>query len=153
MTQKSRKHATWVLVADAGQARILEVEKPERRLRALPGMTFAHDLPKTHNLVRDRQPRSFESASPTRHPISAGTDPHRAEKEKFAAELAKKLDAQRAEGAFDALMIIAPPQMLGDLRAALSDPVRTALKLELDLDLTKEPDAEISERLKELHAL
>ncbi|MCC7250760.1 host attachment protein [Hyphomicrobium sp.] len=144
---------TWVLVADAGRARILARESPDKRLAALPGMSFTHDLPKTHDLVRDRQPRSFESASPMRHPISKGVDPHRAEKTKFAVELAAKLDAELANRAFGALIIIAPAQMLGDLRAALSAPVRNAVKLELNLDLTKAPDAEIAARLKDLHAV
>lgn len=151
MTGRGRN--TWVLVADAGRARILEVEPPGKRLRALPGMSFTHDLPKTHDLVRDRQPRSFESASPMRHPIVAGIDPHRAEKTKFAVELAGRLGAELAAKAFGALVVVAPAQMLGDLRAALSEPVRNAVKFELALDLTKTPDAEIADRLKALRAL
>lgn len=148
-----KDHTTWVLVADAGRARILESKGPGKPLHALPGMSFTHDLPKTHDLVRDRQPRSFESASPTRHPIVAGIDPHRAEKTKFAVELAEMLEAERARNAFEALVIIAPPQMLGDLRAALPAQVRDAVKRELDLDLTKAPDAEITDRLRDLRAL
>jgi protein required for attachment to host cells len=149
----SKRHGTWVLVADAGRARILQPEAPGKELRPLPGMSFTHDLPKTHDMVRDRQPRSFESASPMRHPIVTGTDPHRAEKTKFAVELAERLDAELARKAFGQLVIIAPAQMLGDLRAALSEPVRETVKLELNLDLTKATDAEITDRLRELRAL
>jgi protein required for attachment to host cells len=148
-----RNETTWVLVADAGRARILKSQRPERHLLPVEGMSFTHDLPKTHDLVRDRQPRSFESATPMRHPISTGVDPHRAEKTKFAVELAERLEAALAGNLFADLVIIAPAQMLGDLRAALPAPVRNAVKLELDLDLTKEPDAKIADRLKDLRAL
>lgn len=144
---------TWVLVADAGRARILESERPGEALKPVPGMSFTHDTPKTHDIVRDRQPRSFESVGPMRHPIAPKVDPHRAEKTRFAVALAGTLDAELGRKAFDRLAIIAPAQMLGDLRAALSAPLRDVVACELDLDLTKAPDAEIAARLREERAL
>lgn len=152
MTQhKSR--STWVLVADAGRARILETEGPGKPLEPVPGLSFTHEVPKTSDMVRDRQPRSFESVGTMRHPISPGPDPHRAEKARFAGELADRLDEALKRQAFAALVIVAPAQMLGDLRAALSEPVRAAVKSELDLDLTKHSDADIAARLKDHRAL
>lgn len=112
---------TWILVADGSRARILEKEEGGRKqLKTIEGMTFAHDLPKTSDVARDRLPRTFESVGATRHAVGPDVDPHRKEKRKFANELADVLDAELEKRAFDRLVIIAPAQMLGDLRSALT---------------------------------
>lgn len=138
------KH-TWVLIADAGRARILEQTAPGGKLTAVPGLAFETDLPPTHELVNDRQPRSVESVGHARHAISSGVDPHRKEKRKFidllAAELEQRLDS------YDKLVLVAPPQALGDLRAALSPAVKGRVAAEAAKDLTKTPDHEIASHL------
>ena len=112
---------TWVLVADGSRARILQKDEGGRKqLRTVEGMTFAHDLPKTSEVVRDRLPRTFESVGDTRHAVATEVDPHREEKRKFANELADALDAELVKKSFDRLVVVAPAQMLGDLRSALS---------------------------------
>jgi protein required for attachment to host cells len=139
---------TWILVADGGRARILEREDGGRKqLRTIEGMTFAHDLPKTSDVARDRLPRTFESVGATRHAVGPDVDPHRAEKRKFANELADRLDAEVAKQSFDRLIIVAPAQMLGDLRSALTPAVRERTTADVVMDLTKVPDAEIASHL------
>jgi protein required for attachment to host cells len=139
----------WVLVADGSRARILRKDEGNRKqLRTIEGMTFSHELPKTSEVVRDRLPRTFESVGDTRHGVATEVDPHREEKRKFAGELADALDAELVKKSFDRLVIVAPAQMLGDLRSALTPAVRARTATEVVLDLTKVPDAEIASHLK-----
>lgn len=141
---------TWVLIADGGRARILENNGPGSGLEEVTGMTFTHDLPPTHELARDRQPRSFESVGSARHPVDTGLDLHRKEKELFAGELAQTLEKELAKKSFDALVIVAPAKAMGELRAAISEKVRAKVGKELVADLTKTPDAELVSHLGEV---
>lgn len=138
---------TWVLIADAGRARVLERESDTRKLVPVEGLSFENELPPVHDLVDDRQARSFESVGNMRHPVSGPTDPRRKEKRRFVDELASLLDQKLAGGAFDALILVAPPQALGDFRAAISNDVRKAIVSEIAKDLTKTPDHEVAEHL------
>ena len=47
-------------------------------------------------------------------------------------------------------MIVAAPSALGDLRAALSDQVRAKVTGELAKDLTKTPDGDVAEHLRDV---
>jgi protein required for attachment to host cells len=142
-----RAKRTWVLIADGGRARILENDGPGHGLKAVEGMTFSRDLPPTHELVRDRQPRSYESTGHMRHPIEVGEDPHRKQKAKFAAELASVLDRHAADKSFDRLVIVAPAKALGDLRSAFTDQVRRLVYNEVIMDLTKTPNEDVAAHL------
>lgn len=135
---------TWVLIADGGRARILQ-STGAGRLEPVAGMHFTHELPPTHDLVSDRQTRSFESVGHTRHPVSTGLDPHRKEKEKFAIELAAILEQQVK--AFNKLIVVAPAKAMGELRDALSEAVRQKVEKEVVKDLTKTPDSEVASHL------
>ena len=139
---------TWILIADGSRARILQKDEGGRKqLRTIEGMTFAHDLPKTSDMVRDRLPRTYESVGTARHAVATEVDPHREEKRKFASELVAALDAELVKKSFDRLVVVAPAQMLGDLRSALSPALRERTTADVVLDLTKVPDAEIASHL------
>lgn len=146
-----RKETTWVLVADAGRARVLEQSGPKGDLALVDGLDIAHPIPKTADMVRDSLPRTHDSVGPGRHAIAPRQDPHRAEKS-FAKELAHLLDARLATSAYDRLVIVAPPQMIGDLRPQLSDAVRSRLERELQVDLADAAVPEIARRLAEARA-
>jgi protein required for attachment to host cells len=135
---------TWILVADAGQARILEPSSEGAGLRSVSGMNFHNDLPPTHELVDDGLARSFESAGTARHGIEPKTDPRRKEKRNFAQEIAERMQAELDRKSFQSLIVAAAPQWLGDFRAACSRHLREAITRELDKDLTKSSDADIA---------
>lgn len=138
---------TWVLIADAGHARILESDGPGQGLKQVEGLHFETELPRTHELVNDRQPRSVESVGSARHAISSGVDPHRKEKRRFVESIAHVLEDQLQCKAYDRLVIVAPPQALGDFRDTLSESVRTRIVNEIAKDLTKTPNQDIAGHL------
>ena len=139
---------TWVLIADGARARILENHGPEHGMAAVDGMEFTGDHSATHDLVTDRQGRSFSSQGPGRSAIEARTDPHRDLKTKFAHRLADVLASELEQDRYHRLIIVAAPATLGDLRHAISDKVRATIVGEVAHDLTKTPNNEVSGHIK-----
>jgi protein required for attachment to host cells len=129
---------TWILIADGAHGRLFENRGPGTGLEAI-NEEFEADHRPDHEIVTDHLGRTFESAYSARHAIAPRHDPHRELKRDFAKSLAKLLDRRRQEHAFDRLIIVAPPKVLGDLRNALSESVRELVSAELDKDLTKTP--------------
>jgi protein required for attachment to host cells len=123
---------------------------PRARRPGVQDPRGSHEDPKTSEIVRDGLSLSFDSAGYGRHPVTPRTDPHREEKRNFAKDLAVMLAAELEKKSFDRLILIAPPQMLGDLRAHLSDAVGKTVSASLDLDLTKTPDDKIASHLRDV---
>lgn len=143
-----RKTKTWILVADAGRARAFERLEHDAPLAGVESFDLEHPMEKTSEAARDALPRTYDSVGPGRHAITPKTDPHRADKAAFARTLADRLDAAAQQGLFDDLVLVAPPQMMGDLRAALPDAVKSRVRHELTQDLTHASPQEIAQHLK-----
>jgi protein required for attachment to host cells len=141
---------TWVLIADGARARILENDGPGHGLAAIGGLVFHGDHSATHDLVSDREGRSFSSHGPGRSAIDSRTDPHGDLKTTFAHLLADVLARGLEQKSYDRLIIVAPPVTLGDLRVAISDVVRLKVVGEVNHDLTKFPNGEVAEHLKDV---
>ncbi|MES1200014.1 MAG: host attachment protein [Pseudomonadota bacterium] len=139
---------TWVLIADGARARVLKSDGPGHKLSAVAGMEFRGDHAATHDLMSDRQGRSYSSKGPGRSAIEPRTDPHRELKTSFAHRLSAILAKALEEDSYDRLIIVASPVTLGDLRAALSDHVRAKVAAEVGLDLTKVPNGDVADHLK-----
>jgi protein required for attachment to host cells len=136
---------TWILIADGAHARLFANRGPGKGIEQLEAISGDHRPDR--ELVRDRAVRTFESVGETRHAITPKTDPHRELKRDFAEHLATLLAEALAAKSYDRLVIVAPPKALGDLRAALPEPVKHAVYAELDKDLVKTPTAELPEHL------
>ena len=70
--------------------------------------------------------------------------PHQTDEATFAKQLAHKLFAMHEAGAYQALVLAADPQTLGQMRPALHKTVEAALVLTLNKDLTNHTTAEIA---------
>src|SRR5262249_22818685 len=97
---------TWVLVADAHHARVLDVED-------------AGLLPRQRSMVKapgpEGQPRSPQ------HGWTHGEDPRpEHEERRFVHALVQTLERGAADNHFRHLVLVAPPKLLGLLRDALS---------------------------------
>ena len=73
--------------------------------------------------------------------------------EAFAKSLAKRLRSGLHDKAFERLVLIAPPEFLGLLRASLDDQVCQQVAEVVGLDLTKASAKEIQSRLPRLSTL
>jgi protein required for attachment to host cells len=146
MTSKLR---IWAVVADGARVRILLNVANGPRLLPVVGGVFTN--PEAHGHARDlgsdRPGRSFESVGHARHAEQPRTDPHREAKRHFAKQICDFIEKGAAENQFDQLVLIAPPQMLGDLRAHLGPKSAHRIAAEVDKDLTQLPEGELATRL------
>jgi protein required for attachment to host cells len=139
-------HGTLVLVVDGGGLRLLRNSGREAAvdLELVADRTFRN--PPAHMLDEDRPGRAFESSGPTRHAYE-GPDHHRLREQHFAQEAGELLDASIGEGT--PVIAIAPPRMLGELRAHWSARIREHLVAEIDKDLSHLSRIEIAEYLRD----
>ncbi len=147
-----RPPVTWILIADGARARLLVNEGIGKGLKPALDQEFIGTRLPSREIASDRQGRTFDSAGQGRHAMERPTDPHRYAKQSFAHEIAQILDSARKREAFDRLVVVAPPEALGDLRAEFSEPLRRMITAELQKDLTKAALSELASPLGKVMA-
>ncbi len=139
---------TWVMVADAARARLFMSDGHD--VQPIEGATF--DNPAAHgfsrDLVSDKPGRTIESVGGARHAQEPKHDPHREAKAAFARRVAEYVEQGARDGKFDHLVVVAPPQMLGDLRGALGQHAMARLAGTAPKDLMKIPTAELKAHIQ-----
>ena len=147
--QKHRN--TWFILADGAKARILQRRASEPRSFAVIVHEESEEaqLP-SHELATDRPGRSYESANPSRHAVQWKTDPHEAAKIQFEQRIADLVNRAAEQGLFDALVLVAPPRVLGEVRKALSPQAKELLIVEEGKDLLGLPEHTLTNRLTAL---
>lgn len=142
------RKTTWVVIADGARAFVMANRGPGTGLSLVPGTMREKEVPKTTELGTDRPGRSFNSdRSGMRHGMEPRVDWHQFEKQKFAHAMAKLLDEARTRNAFDRLVLVAPPETLGELRAKLDKQTQALVTGELAKDLTKHPIPDLPDHL------
>jgi protein required for attachment to host cells len=138
---------TWVLVADGARAKPFLPDRPGQGLVEVPdtGLEVAHAP--TRDINADRPGRTFDRGGEGRHAKEPPTDPHREAKRKFARQVAELLQDGLNRGAYDRLVLVAPPQALGDLRGQLGKAVQAKVSGELGKDLTHLPVHELPQHI------
>ncbi|GHA15982.1 hypothetical protein GCM10007989_08660 [Devosia pacifica] len=142
-----KKTVTWVLVADGGQARVLENTGPNKGLQQVRGHEFSIPAMQSKDIMADRPGRSFSSAGPGRSAMEPRTDPVEHREAEFVKSMAEMLEKSKQQGAFDRLIIAAAPIALGTIRKALGPESKKAVIAELDKDLTNLPTEQMSKHL------
>ncbi len=113
-------------------------------------MTAAEARRPARDIVTDKPGRGFRSAgSAARHAFEPPHDVQKMQKHAFVRRLADVLDSDRADGAFERLVLVAPPRTLGELRSLLSPRVSEAVACEVAKDLTTVPPVERQRALAE----
>jgi protein required for attachment to host cells len=136
----------WYVVADGGRARF--VERDERGdFRTVASFVSTELHARSSDLGLDRPARVKESATPTRHAIEPRRDLKEAAKEDFVKLVADELGVGHERGQFDRLVLVAPPGVLTELKNNLSKPIAELVVGDLQKDLTKVPDHDLTEHL------
>jgi len=141
---------TWILIADGARARILEHKGPGSGLAAVKGLEFSAEKLKASDIMADRPGRAFSPQGATRFAIDPKTDPVEKREADFMAMLAGVLNEKYSGAAFARLVLVAAPRALGNLRKALSEPVRQIIYAELAKNLTKTPNDKVGKHLEEV---
>ncbi len=144
---------TWVVVADGARARLFANNGPGKGLTAVPNGTFSGPNAAARDIGSDRPGRTFDSAGDGRHAKEPRSDPQRTEKRDFVHTVAQHLRHAHNRQAYDRLVLVAPPQALGDLRASLDNGVRAKISAELNKDLTHLKDHELAEPIGKVLAV
>lgn len=139
---------SWVLVADSARARALAWHGPDEPLTQIEGFDLSYEHLRGRDIISDRPGRIHESSGTTRHAVEPHTDPVRDQERHFAARVIAELEQHHTAGAFNRLIIVAGPTMLGDLRANMSEALRAVVRFELAKDLTHEPNARLKDHLQ-----
>lgn len=144
---------TWIVVADGARMRVFVNDGPGHGLSELAGKALSADIKPSRDIDADRPGRSFDSAGQGRHAMEPPSDSNRHAKRLFAGEIADVLKKAHRDTAFDRLILVAAPSMLGDLRAALSKAVQDVVYHELAKDLTHLDERGLAEHLSDMLAL
>jgi protein required for attachment to host cells len=137
----------WILVANASLAHLYRRDSPTDPLVSLATMEHPESRLKGSQLADDRPGHEATDNSPGGNRFEPRSDVRRKEHQRFAREIAARLDAGLAAGEFDTLWLFASSPFLGELKAQLSDAVDKRVQFALDSDLTALGLAEIEQRL------
>ena len=136
---------TWFFVADRSRAQVFEATRD--------GLHRVHSFDEpavrahaSELITGDRGRRSDEG--PGRSALEPQTSVQQTEVDRFVHAIGDWLHLQADAQAFDALILVAAPQMLGELRPILSTPTAEKLVDTLDKDYTQLPLKELEARLR-----
>lgn len=139
-------HNTLVLVADGTKMLFLRNQ----------GQGDAIELvTEAHKERADRKDSEMKSDAPGLTAQSGGhgrpaveeADFHQLEEDRFAADAAGQLRQRALAGDFEALVLIAPPRTLGELRKHLHKEVESRIVMELPKEMTNRPLPDIAAML------
>jgi protein required for attachment to host cells len=147
MNKLSIPHDAVVFVGDGQKALFLRNTGDVKYPNLITENVFTDENPPAHEQGNDRPGRVFKRAATNRRSSVEITDWHELEKHRFvehvAAAIEKLVRAERVK----ALVIVAPPRTLAELRHAFHADVKKRIIAEVDKDLTKHPISEIEKHL------
>lgn len=130
--------STWVLVAESSRAKLYSAT--DRFAPLVEIHDLVHPASRLHegDLVSDTPGSDGGSVGQGRHVLDAETTARAHESLGFAKELAEHLNLGRTEGAFNRLVLIAPPAFLGVLRDSLNKEVKDLISQEVNKNLVQQ---------------
>jgi protein required for attachment to host cells len=128
------KHDGWVVVADGERALFLKNKGDAMHPQLTVFREMEQENPPDREQGTDR-PGRVNGGGAQRSSVEE-TDWHQIGKERFAREVAERLYKWAHAGRFDKLVIVAPPQVLGEMRKELHSEVAHRVIGEIPKTLT-----------------
>jgi protein required for attachment to host cells len=135
-----------VLVGDGRKALFLRNRGTPAHVELVTERVLEQENPPNRDHGSDRAGRYLGPDGASRSAMEE-TDWHQLAEDRFAQEIANALYRSAHEQRFSALVVIAPPKVLGTLRQTFHKEVTTRLIAEVPKDLTSHPIPEISRML------
>ncbi|MDE2375809.1 host attachment family protein [Bradyrhizobium sp.] len=137
-------HNAFVFVGDGRKALFLRNEGNEKFPNLKTEQVFEDDNPPTHEQGSDRPGRLGKASGRSAvEPV----DWHDLEEHRFAHRVAAAMEKVVRERRAPALVVVAPPRTLADLRAAFHADVKAVIVAEIHKDLTRHPVGDIEKHL------
>ena len=140
-------NGTWVVVADGEKALFLRNVTDGENPNLEVIRKEEQDNPKDIDQSANRPGRVHQSANHGRSAYE-DTDWHELAKDRFAADLADILYERAHKGKFDSIVLVAAPNVLGELRDQLHQEVTDKVVGEIPKTLTNHPIDEIEKIVK-----
>ena len=139
-------HDGYVLDGDGRKALLLRNEGDAQYPNLKTELVFEQDNPPTREQGTDKPGRSYASIGGRRSSMEQA-DWHELEEQRFAKDVADKLETLVRERSIEALVIAAPPKILAELRKSMHQDVEKCVIAEVDKDFTNQPVHEIEKLL------
>jgi protein required for attachment to host cells len=140
-------HNAFIFVGDGRRALFLRNDGDEKFPNFKTERVIAEENPATHEQGTDRPGRGFAQAGGERRSAMGSTDWHELEEHRFTTRVTEAFEELVRSRDAPALVVIAPPPALADLRAAMHADVKARLVIEINKDLTKHPVWEIEKHV------
>lgn len=121
----------WVVIATSSYAEIYSINNSGMEIKKVHFLDFPDGRKKSGEIDSDKPGRNYAKGSSTRHAYSPHDSDHQHQQKVLASKIAEVLRKDHAENAFENLILIAPPEFLGELRPALTKAVRECVRKEL----------------------
>ncbi len=148
MAKINLPHDAFVFVGDGRKALFLRNEGDEKFPNLKTERVLVDQNPPTREQGSDQPGRTFASVGSRRSAVEEA-DWHVLEEQRFAHEVAAALQRIVRDRKVKALVVVAPPKTLAELRKAFHSEVKNRIVAEIDKDLTKQPVYEIEKHLAE----
>lgn len=144
----ARRRTTWIVIADGSRAHIVKHRNDDAPgLETVASLASAEAHLPARDLRSDRPGRVRESGNSAHHSVEPRQDPHLVAKTEFVDGVAEHLNQASGKGAFDRLVLVAPPRSLAELRERLDAGTAAKVAAAYGKDLTKLPLAELEQHL------
>ncbi|MGY3488757.1 protein required for attachment to host cells [Bradyrhizobium sp. USDA 4011] len=140
-------HNALVFVGDGRKALFLRNDGDAISPNLRAEEVFEDVNPSTHDQGSDRPGRMSEAALPGRRSALETTDWHDIEEHHFARKVAAAMEKLVRTSRAKALIVVAPPRTLAELRNSFHSDVKACIVAEINKDLTKIPISEIERHL------
>ena len=140
----------WILVADSGRARILELRKKPREFHQVQELISESRHLSSRDMVSDASGRAFHSKGPSSHSKQPRSDAHDQAEQAFSRMLVEKLEKAANLKAFEHLVLIADPKTLGRVRQQMSKSLSGMVTDERNLDVVGLPLDSLQKKVRSL---
>lgn len=137
----------WVLVADESGARLFATDKIKTELNEFETLTNPDARLHEQELVAGDKGRSFDSHGDNRHAMEPQTSAREQAAIRFAKTIADRLERGATDHAYNRLILVVPPDMLGLLRQELDHNASERVHHTVGKDLVHATPTEILKHL------
>ena len=140
----------WVVVADSGKARIIEMRRKPYDFSVVTEYASVDQHRTSKDLVSDASGRVYRTQGPGSHTMHPRSDPHENVEEQFVTDLGRRLEKAAGQGRFECLALVADARTLGRLRRGLGKNVADRVVEERPLDLTPLSLRDLEPRIRDI---
>ena len=137
---------TWILLADRGGARVLQVA-PDKALLSIHEIVHSEGRLQNREIDTDKPGRAFDSMGHNRHATGSEVEPTQQVALRWAKELATLLEKEHNAHRYSKLMLVAEPGFMGLLKEKLGTQVQKAVVATINKDLRHTPQTELPRHL------